>query len=101
MEASKRLFELKLADESGKGKGEIEPEIKEKWEKAISQISCLPKNENEILINGEDLIKIGFYGKGIGEVKKALWKHVILNPNDNNKETLIDLAKNIYNNYGV
>ena len=42
-------------------------------------------------INGSDLINLGFKGKEIGEKLQKLLNHVILHPEDNNKDKLITI----------
>lgn len=52
----------------------------------------------DLKVNGNDLISIGIpHGKMIGQILKELFECVTDNPSINEKESLIALAKNIYN----
>lgn len=44
-------------------------------------------------INGNDLIKLGFHGKEIGDMLNKILNYVIDNPDKNNKENLIKFCK--------
>lgn len=46
----------------------------------------------DLAIDGKDLLELGLKGKMIGEVLETLLIHVLIDPNLNKKETLIDLA---------
>lgn len=54
-----------------------------------------PFGVKNLAINGNDLKEIGIFGKEIGEVLNALLEKVIENPELNEKETLIEIVKNI------
>ena len=94
-EAANELLQLKIADEEGKGRGGMESETLLKWQKALAQIKegNIPTSINSLKINGEDIKELGIYGKEIGRIKDTLWSHTIRHPEDNNKETLINLAR--------
>lgn len=92
------LFEVKLADTSGKN-----PDIQPDKFKQIKQAKLLykemiDKNEcvsiEELKVSGKDLMAVGFKpGRKMGETLKRLLNAVIEDPSLNNKETLIKLAK--------
>lgn len=48
----------------------------------------------ELKVNGDDIKALGFGGKKIGEILAFLLDHIIENPEENEKEILIDLIKN-------
>lgn len=92
---SKELMELKIADASGKGIGGINKDILKKWQKAVSAIENgeVPLSVNDLDISGNDIKELGASGKEIGRIKDRLWSHTIRNPEDNNKQKLIELVK--------
>lgn len=47
----------------------------------------------DLAIDGNDLKRMGYEGKEIGEILKDLLEHIIENPEDNEKEKLIQIAK--------
>ena len=47
----------------------------------------------DLKVNGDDIKSLGFSGKKIGEILSFLLEHIIENPEDNEKEILIDLVK--------
>ena len=97
---SRELLELKIADASGKGKGGLNKDILSKWQRAINEMEKgdIPLSVNQLRISGNDLKELGIYGKEIGHVKDTLWSHVIRQPEDNNKQKLIELAKSYIEN---
>ena len=65
------------------------------YEKIIDENQpFLPK---DLKINGNDLKEIGFSGKEIGDIISTLLDKVLENPDFNDKNLLINLAKDIYN----
>lgn len=49
----------------------------------------------QLAVNGDDLLPLGFSGQGLGKVLWALLEHVLVRPEDNRRETLLALAKEI------
>ena len=47
----------------------------------------------DLALDGNDLKRMGYEGKEIGEILKDLLEHIIENPEDNEKEKLIQIAK--------
>ncbi len=89
------LLELKKADISA---GNIEHkeyqlEKLKDIKKIYSRIKSDPVQLKDLAIKGNDLIEIGFEGKQIGFILDKLLDHVIENPQSNQKETLILIAK--------
>ena len=50
----------------------------------------------DLVINGDDLIQLGFEGREIGRVLDYCLDQVLINQSLNNKEKLIELVKNCY-----
>lgn len=48
---------------------------------------------SELAITGGELVGLGFSGKAVGEALKKLLDRVIIRPDDNEKESLINLAR--------
>lgn len=69
-------------------------EAQEKWKKAKE--SGIPMSVRDLPVNGEDVQKIGFCGKEIGEVLQSLFMYVIENPVNNNEEKLMEVLAWIY-----
>lgn len=90
------LFQLQMADREGhKDNADFTPILKRK--EAIEKI--LQNGEaytiGMLKINGNDLIKLGFKpGKEIGIILEELLNKVMERPEMNNRERLIELAKN-------
>jgi len=59
-------------------------------EAVLSSGACF--SLGQLAIDGSDLIALGFSGTEIGRILAALLDHVIRNPADNRRETLLDLA---------
>lgn len=66
-----------------------------KAEKLLTDGTCL--FISDLAVDGNDLLKIGITGKTIGDMLDALLKMVIEEKIDNNKESLLENAKNIDN----
>ncbi len=56
----------------------------------------IPRSIAELSISGDEIKKIGFSGKEIGDVLQYLFMHAIENPADNKKEILKEFAIWIY-----
>ena len=52
-----------------------------------------PYKIKELAINGKDLEKLGISGKKVGETLEKLRKAVVLDPNENTRERLIEKTK--------
>ena len=59
-----------------------------------------PHSISELAVNGGDMMRIGFYGRDIGEVLAYLLSCAIDSPEKNNKESLMALAKEKYREKG-
>ena len=55
-----------------------------------------PMRLSELAVNGNDMIEIGFTGKGIGEALRSCMTVVLDNPERNNKEFLMFHARNLF-----
>jgi len=92
-----RLIDLQIADEAGSTPPHnFKPfdVLREKVEYIIDHGD--PINIGDLAIGGQDLITMGFnQGPEIGRVLKQLLKHVIDNPEFNNKEKLSEMAMRI------
>ncbi len=66
-----------------------------KWKKIYDKMIAegTPFNLKELKITAQDLISLGYKDKWIGKELKALFDYAVLNPQKNNKETLLMLAK--------
>ncbi|MDF2880293.1 MAG: hypothetical protein K0R54_850 [Clostridiaceae bacterium] len=90
------LFSLQIADRKSSAKEysgfQDILELKEKCETIINK--KIPLSLKDLNVNGEDLIKIGIpRGKRIGDVLNKLLELVLIDPQLNKKEMLIDIAK--------
>ncbi|MBQ3116673.1 MAG: CCA tRNA nucleotidyltransferase [Clostridia bacterium] len=89
------LFMIKQADftASMEDKG-VAPTI-EKWERIIKKMKeeGVPFSLKQIIITAEDLKNFGYKGIEIGEKLEKLWEHLIINPKDNDRETLLRMIK--------
>ena len=57
--------------------------------------SRAPSTVGDLAVNGGDLLAIGFRGREIGEVLKALLEAVLEDPEKNTKEILLSMARGI------
>ncbi|CRZ35630.1 tRNA nucleotidyltransferase (CCA-adding enzyme) [Herbinix hemicellulosilytica] len=94
------LFEVMYADICGKNPDIIDDMLKELEEAKKLYTEIISKNEcvslKELNISGKDLIKAGFKpGKEMGVILNQLLEAVIEDPSLNNKETLLNMAKNM------
>lgn len=91
-----KLMLVKQADFSAcKDDTSVAPTV-EKWRKILNKMieENAPLTINQLKINGNDLQKLGFKGKIIGEVLNELFYNAIINPKINDKEKLLSIAKN-------
>lgn len=98
------LFVLRLADMYGMWNENIDIrysssvklllELKDRIEKELEKKSALTLKD--LAVNGNDLISVGIpSGKQLGIILKELMNVVLEDPTQNNKETLLKIAKNI------
>ncbi|MBE5967643.1 MAG: CCA tRNA nucleotidyltransferase [Lachnospiraceae bacterium] len=98
-EYMKLLFEVKRADNSAKNPDFVSEEY-EKLETAVKLYQEIQEKKQcvslkELNINGKDLIAAGYRpGRELGELLHKLLDLVIENPEWNQKEILLNLAKN-------
>lgn len=101
------LFDLRIADVYGKnnvmpplsGGGLTENllEFRERIDNEITKNSAL--SLKDLNVTGNDLLLLGIpKGKIIGKILNELFESVLEDPKLNNKEQLLFIAKNIYNN---
>lgn len=90
------LFKLFIADRiSSKPPYEFDDIYKLKFECEKVILEKQPLNINDLDINGYDLMEIGIpQGKEIGSTLNLLLDNVLVNPELNNKDTLLEMAKN-------
>ncbi|WP_286207965.1 CCA tRNA nucleotidyltransferase [Clostridium caldaquaticum] len=89
------LFELQIADSKGHTKdADYSPILKRREEVRKILENKEAFTVNQLKINGDDLIKLGFKpGKEIGIILNNLLDTVMERPELNNKETLINIVK--------
>ncbi|QTQ11890.1 HD domain-containing protein [Treponema parvum] len=102
-----RLFELRLADIYGMHNmpvrlhdsdvGENLSELKERISDMIKKSTAL--GIKDLAVNGQDLMSEGIpSGKDMGKILNSLLESVLDDPAQNNKETLLNIAKSYYRN---
>ena len=66
-----------------------------KWKKIYDKMQAdgTPFNLKDLKVSSSDLMDIGYKGQQIGKELKALFDYAVLNPNKNNHQTLMTLAK--------
>jgi tRNA nucleotidyltransferase (CCA-adding enzyme) len=96
VENLEELFELQIADSKGhKENADYSPILTRREDVKKILENGEPFTVNQLKISGEDLIKLGFKpGKELGIVLKDLLEKVMERPEINNRETLLNLAKN-------
>ncbi|MGI6150476.1 MAG: CCA tRNA nucleotidyltransferase [Christensenellales bacterium] len=89
------LATLREADVIGSGISREPESTAQRWRRVLSEMieTNTPFSENELDITGQDIAALGFLGKQIGEVKRALWMHCAVHPNENQNKRLIRLAR--------
>lgn len=97
LENSLALIDIREADVHGSGIITGEVSTAQKWRKIIDKMlkEGVPFCESEINCTGEDIMEYFDLApsKKIGEIKKALFLHCAIKPKDNNKETLLKVAR--------
>jgi len=77
-----------VLDASGNG------QALQKTDEVLASGECA--NLSELALSGKDLVEVGHpQGREIGGILKKLLEHVIINPQDNNREVLIKLVDRI------
>ena len=100
------LFDLRLADIYGMHNKPVRGhdsstirllnELKERCDKEKEANTAL--SLKDLKVNGKDLMQEGIpAGKELGRILNELMETVLEDPTQNNKETLINIAKNIFN----
>ena len=98
------LFLLRLADVYGMHNQKVEAtsptiknlnELRERIEKILNEQNAL--SIKDLKVNGKDLIQAGIpAGKVMGEILNELFEAVLDSPSLNEREKLLEIAKNIY-----
>ena len=96
------LLQLRLADIGGLKKecADIShvAEFKTRIEKIMQEKQCL--NLKALQITGSDLMKLGVpKGKVVGQILNELLQTVLDDPSENNRDTLLKIAKNLKEKY--
>jgi tRNA nucleotidyltransferase (CCA-adding enzyme) len=96
VENIEELFELQIADSKGHRKdADYTPILKRREEVRKILAQGEPISVNQLKINGDDLMKLGFRpGKEIGVLLKELLDLVLEKPELNTKEDLMQIVKN-------
>ncbi len=89
------LFALKQADFMACLDSEETSPTIIKWQKILKEMKedGTPFSLKELKISSADLIELGYCDREIGKELKDLFDYVVLNPKDNDRERLLDLAK--------
>ena len=99
-----KLLLLQEADMGGKGTGEGEeldvfPEIRAALAEIRAENACL--TVKDLAVNGNDLLALGYQGKSIGETLNALLEGVLDETLPNERQALLDRAKQRVANDGI
>ena len=91
-----RLIEHSIADNSSKNNEVVstENDFHERLKRAVEK--QMQVTVNDLAINGNDLIKLGFNGKEIGEIKKELLDKYLSEEIQNKKEEMLNYVKEKY-----
>lgn len=97
LETSLKLIDIREADVHGSGIITGEVDTANKWKKIIDKMinEGVPFNEKDINCTGADIMEHFQLppSKKVGEIKKALFLHCAIRPNDNKKEILLKVAR--------
>lgn len=98
------LLSLQEADMGGKGTGEAEeldvfPKIRAVLAEIRAENACL--TVKDLAVNGNDLLALGYQGKAIGETLNALLEGVLDETLPNERQALLDRAKQRVANDGI
>ena len=99
-----KLLLLQEADMGGKGTGEAEeldvfPKIRAVLAEIRAENACL--TVKDLAVNGNDLLALGYQGKAIGETLNALLEGVLDEALPNERQALLDRAKQRVANDGI
>ena len=99
-----KLLLLQEADMGGKGTGEGEeldvfPKIRAALAEIRAENACL--TVKDLAVNGNDLLALGYQGKAIGETLNALLEGVLDETLPNERQALLDRAKQRVANDGI
>ena len=91
-----RLIEHSIADNSSKNNEVVstENDFHERLKKAVEK--QMQVTVSDLAVNGKDLIKLGFNGKEIGEIKKELLDKYLSEELQNKKEEMLEYVKEKY-----
>ena len=91
-----RLIEHSIADNSSKNNEVVstENDFHERLKRAVEK--QMQVTVSELAVNGKDLIKLGFNGKEIGEIKKELLDKYLSEEIQNKKEEMLNYVKEKY-----
>ena len=66
-----------------------------KWGRIIDKMQRdgTPFSLKELKITSLDLIEIGYSGAVLGKELNKLWEYAVINPQDNNRDFLLNMAK--------
>lgn len=101
------LIDLRLADMYGKYNEDVRKHDSPACQLLTELLDRIKKIEDEknalslknLAVNGKDLIEIGIpAGKELGSILNELFETVLEDPAQNQKETLLNIAKKIYEN---
>ena len=70
--------------------------IREVYSKMLQE--QVPLSLSQLAVNGNDMAQLGFKGKEIGETLGQLWDMALRRSAENEKETLLSIAKRIKRN---
>lgn len=92
--AVRELFALKKGDRTGQGTHPDSIATLCRMERMLNHIIennyCL--SQAQLAVNGYDIAALGYKGEQIGQCLDALLRYVIAYPDENDKETLLDIA---------
>ena len=99
-----KLLLLQEADMGGKGtgiteEGDVFPEIRAVLAEIWAENACL--TVKDLAVNGNDLLALGYQGKAIGEALNALLEGVLDETLPNERQALLDRAKQRVANDGI
>ena len=91
------LMAIKQADyQACKDQEDVSPTVK-KWqaiyEKMISEKT--PFSIKDLAVSAKDVIKLGYSGAKIKEILEKLFIHAVINPKENDRETLLKIAEKL------
>ncbi|MFZ8074267.1 CCA tRNA nucleotidyltransferase [Fusobacterium watanabei] len=91
-----RLIEHSIADNSSKNNEVVstENDFHERLKRAVEK--QMQVTVSDLAVNGKDLIKLGFNGKEIGEIKKELLDKYLSEEIQNEKEEMLNYVKEKY-----